>query len=170
MNQTLINQVVSWREGRRLRAFELRQQGWRQHAIAAALGVSDAAVSQWLKRAREGGGIAALRRQPTPGRPPRLTAAQLQQLLERLAQGAEAHGFRGAVWTLPRVAHLIKQQFGVAYSSVHTGRLLRKLGLSRQEPVVRATQRQEAALREWQTERWPALKKGRNRTNKPSSL
>ncbi len=112
----------------------------------------------------------ALRRRPAPGRPPRLTAEQRQQLPERLAQGAEANGFRGDVWTLPRVAQLIKDQFGVVYSSVHAGRLLRQLGWSRQEPVVRATQRKEAAIQEWQTERWPVLKKGRSRTNKPSSL
>jgi len=55
MDQILINQTISWREGRRLRAYELHQQGWRQHAIADALGVSDAAVSQWLKRVREEG-------------------------------------------------------------------------------------------------------------------
>jgi transposase len=169
MNQTLINQAISWREGRRLRAYELRQLGWQQHRIATALGVSDAAVSQWLKSARKGGGIAALRRHPAPGRPPLLTEAQRQELPKRLAQGAEAFGFRGEVWTLPRVAQLIKDQFGVAYSSVHAGRLLRKLGWSRQQPVVRATQRQEAAIEQWQTERWPALKKGRSKMDKLSS-
>ena len=40
MNQTLINQVTSWREGRRFRAYELHQEGWKQKNIAAALGVT----------------------------------------------------------------------------------------------------------------------------------
>jgi len=114
--------------------------------------------------------MGALRRRPAPGRPPRLTAEQLRQLPERMAQGPEAFGFRGDVWTLPRVAQLIRDQLGVAYSAVHAGRLLRKLGWSRQEPEVRATQRKEAAIQEWQTERWPALKRGQSRTDKPSSL
>jgi predicted transcriptional regulator len=35
-----------WKEGRRLRAWELSQQGWKQREIAEALGVSKAAVSQ----------------------------------------------------------------------------------------------------------------------------
>ena len=43
--------VHDWREGRRVRAYELKEQGWSQRAIAAALGVSEGAVSQWLKRA-----------------------------------------------------------------------------------------------------------------------
>ncbi|MDP8946651.1 MAG: helix-turn-helix domain-containing protein, partial [Actinomycetota bacterium] len=39
------------REGRRLRAWELKQEGWKQRDIARALGVSKGAVSQWMKRA-----------------------------------------------------------------------------------------------------------------------
>ena len=46
---------TSWREGRRLRALDLHEQGWAGKAIAEALGVTQGAVSQWLKRAREGG-------------------------------------------------------------------------------------------------------------------
>ncbi len=52
-------------EWRRQRAWELSQQGWWQKDIAAALGVSCAAVCQWLKRAREQG-VEALRPQPRP--------------------------------------------------------------------------------------------------------
>ena len=65
-----------WREGRRLRAWELKQQGWSQAKIADALGVSPGAVSQWMKRAREGGGADALRRRPAPGPTPRLCGEQ----------------------------------------------------------------------------------------------
>lgn len=35
-----------WREGRKLRAWELYQQNWKQKDIAAALGVTEGAVSQ----------------------------------------------------------------------------------------------------------------------------
>ena len=51
-------QKADWRAERRKRAWALKQQGWLQKDIAAALGVSEGAVSQWLKRAREAGGIA----------------------------------------------------------------------------------------------------------------
>lgn len=54
MKKTASNQqAAEWREGRRLRAFELKQQGWNQREIANALGVTEGAVSQWMKRARE---------------------------------------------------------------------------------------------------------------------
>ena len=77
-----------WKEGRRLRAWELSQQGWKQKEIAAALGVSKGAVSQWLSRAKAEG-IEGLRRHPAPGPQPKLRAEQLAQL----AQGAEAFGY-----------------------------------------------------------------------------
>ena len=56
MDNLLSKGATDWREGRRLRAFELKQQGWTQQRIAEALGVSKGAVSQWMKRARDGGG------------------------------------------------------------------------------------------------------------------
>jgi transposase len=145
-----------WREGRRLRAWALHQQGWTGKPIAEALGVSKGAVSQWLKRAREGG-AEALYSQPPPGPMPRLTAEQLAQLPDLLARGAEACGFLGEVWTAKRVAWIIRDAFGVRYHPDHVGRLLRAAGWSSQKPIRRATQRDEAAIEHWTTERWPAL-------------
>jgi predicted transcriptional regulator len=55
MRKTLSSRATDWREGRRLRAFELKEEGWSQKQIAQALGVSKGAVSQWMKRARDGG-------------------------------------------------------------------------------------------------------------------
>jgi transposase len=95
-----------WREGRRLRAWELHQDIWTGKAIAAALGVTPVAVSQWLKRVRDGG-AGALRHQPALVPQPRLTAEQLVPAL--LTPGAEAYGFVGEVWTTPRVAVVIQR-------------------------------------------------------------
>jgi predicted transcriptional regulator len=60
MDNSLSKEATDWREGRRLRAFELNQQGWSQQRIAEALGVSKGAVSQWMKRARHGGEVLRL--------------------------------------------------------------------------------------------------------------
>jgi transposase-like protein len=74
MDNSLSKEATDWREGRRLRAFELKQQGWSQQRIAEALGVSKGAVSQWMKRVRDGGGAEALKRRPAPGARSRLSA------------------------------------------------------------------------------------------------
>ncbi len=146
------------REWRRFRAWELAQQGWKQCAIATALGVTEGAVSQWLKRAREGG-KESLRRRIAPGPPHRLTPEQRAQLPRLLAKGAEAHGFRGDVWTARRIGVVIQRAFGVHYHPSHVNHLVRTLGLSVQQPEVRATQRAPAKVEAWLTERWPVLEK-----------
>ena len=147
-----------WREGRRLRAWELHQQGWPGKQIAAALGVTQGAVSQWLKRAREGG-VDALYRHPPPGPAARLTPEQRTELVDLLAPGAEAHGFIGPVWTTKRVATVIRTAFGVSYHPAHVSRLLRALPWTVQKPLRRATQRNEAAIATWTAEQIPALEK-----------
>src|SRR5262245_42660912 len=96
-----------WKEGRRLRAWALARQGWAQRTSAVALGVTEGAVSQWLERGRAGG-VAALRRRTSPGAPPKLSAAQRAALPALLARGPAAFGFRGDVWTGPRVVWLIE--------------------------------------------------------------
>jgi transposase len=158
MSTTDRNRSISWREGRRRRAWELHQMGWTQQQIARALGVTQGAVSQWLKRATLHG-VQALRDHPAPGPTPLLGMDERTQLVGLLAQGAEAFGFRGAVWTCRRVARLIREQFGVSYHPAHVSRLLAQLDWSPQKPIVRARQRDEEAIAEWYGERWPALKK-----------
>lgn len=144
------------REWRRLRAWALHQEGWSGKDIAQALAVSRAAVSGWLKRAREQGST-ALRRKPAPGPTPKLTAAQRAALPTVLAKGAEWYGFVGDVWTTKRVAVVIKREWGVSYHPAHVSRLLRQQRLSVQKPVERATQRDEAQVQAWREETGPAL-------------
>jgi transposase len=156
-----------WREGRRMRAWELHEQGWKQKDIAAALGVSEGAVSQWLKKANALG-AEGLRHHPAPGATPKLTAEQRALLPALLALGAEAFGFRGQVWTTERVAQMIKHAFGVSYHPAHCSRLLRRIKYSQQKPIQKATQRDEVAIQSWKDERWEALKKRPKTKNGPS--
>jgi len=151
-------QTTDWREYRRLRAWELKQQGWKQKDIAEALGVTPGAVSQWMQRA-QAGGKEALRRRLAPGRAPRLSAEQREKLPALLGKGAEAYGFRGAVWTRKRVAQVIRRKFGVSYAPRHVGRLLKALGWTVQQPEERAAQRDEAAIQQWVAVEWPRIKK-----------
>jgi transposase len=158
-----------WREGRRLRAWELYQQGWKQKDIAVALGVTEGAVSQWITRGKKQG-PEALRHRAAAGAPPKLRPEQLAQLPELLAKGAEAFGVRGQVWVAARVAFVIKQEFGVSYHPTHCSRLLHKIKHSRQKPESRASQRDEAAIQHWRDQRVVELKKRRERKSAPSSL
>jgi transposase len=144
----------------------LKQAGWKQKDIAEALGVSQAAVSDWVRRGRADG-PAALRNQPKSGAPRRLSEEQLARLPELLKLGAEHFGFRGEVWTRKRVASLMEWEFGVRYSLQHVGRLLKAIRWSSQKPVERASQRDEPAIEQWREETWPQLKKRPRRKDAP---
>jgi transposase len=160
MEKTLSSRATNWREGRRLRALELKERGWKQTQIADALGVTEGAVSQWMKRAREEG-VEGLRHKPPPGATPRLSEDERAKLPKLLAQGAQAHGFRGEVWTCERVATVIRREFGVSYHPAHVSRVVRALGLSLQKPQRRAEQRDEEAIDNWKEKKWSSLKKRR---------
>jgi transposase len=161
-------QPTDWREGRRLRAWELYQEGWPQKQIAAALGVSAGAVSQWIARGTAGG-LQALRNRPRSGAIPKLSQHQRHQLPGILRRGAQAYGFVGDVWTQERITVVIKREFGVSYHPDHIGRLLRAIGWSVQKPVERASERNDAAIERWRSEKWPALKKKPNAKAEPWS-
>jgi len=149
---------MGWLEGRRLRAWELLEAGWRQVEVAEVLGVTKGAVSQWVKRAREGG-IEALRRHPAPGAQSKLSSEQVENLPELLSRGAAAYGFRGNVWAHARIAAVIDKEYGVQYHENHIPRLLDKIGWTRQKPRRRASQRNEAAIKQWQTCTWLETKR-----------
>ena len=115
-----------WREYRRHLAFTLVQQGMTQKAVAEMLDVTQAAVSQWVKRAREGG-REALASQPYPSRARKLAEEHMEKLIKMLSEGAAAHGF-GEEWTLQRMAEFIEKHFGVRYHPSHVSRLLHQYG------------------------------------------
>ena len=98
-------------EWRRFRAVELHELGWPETLIAEALDVNKGTVSRWLTMVNAGGPEALLGH-PAGGCPPKLTAAQLQCLPELLWHGAEAYGFRGDVWTCPRIAQVVRGNSG----------------------------------------------------------
>ncbi len=132
------------RQWRRRRAWDLKQQGWKQRETAHALGVSEGAVSQWLKRARTRG-VEALTAKPRKGAPSKLTQEQKEEVRRLLSIGAEANGYPGQVWTTSRVADLIQQHLGVRYHPATMSDLLRELGWSQQKPIERARQRKVRA-------------------------
>jgi transposase len=154
----------AWREWRRLRAWQLYQRGWQQKDIALALDATQGAVSQWIARAKHEG-EQALKRRKAPGARPKLTAEQKAQIPALLLRGPQAFGFSGEVWTCERVARVIEDEFGVTYHPEYVGCLLRALGWSYQKPTCRATQQKAEAIRAWEQERLPALKKGRKQAS-----
>jgi len=56
-----------------------------------------------------------------------LDEADKARLVELLLQGPERLGYETPLWTCPRVAHLIEENFEVSYHPGHVWRILRQL-------------------------------------------
>ena len=81
-------------------------------------------------------------------------------------KGARAAGYESDLWTCPRIADVIAEEFGVLYHPNHIGRLLRSLGWSPQRPQRRALERDEERIQGWIRADWPRIKK-KHRGAKP---
>ena len=145
-------------EARRLQAAERFARGESQAAVARQLGVTTAAANHW-HHAWRAEGRTGLKAAGRAGRKPRLGPQDLRRIEHALRAGPAAHGFATALWTLPRVAVLIKRLTGVAHHPGHVWRVLRALGWSLQRPARRAGERDEVASARWKSRRWAALKK-----------
>ena len=145
-------------ENRRFQAIRLWERGQNQSEIARQLRVVRQTVARWVQQYRAQG-RSALRKAGRAGRKPRLSDKQRQQLTKLLLAGPERLGYETPLWTCPRVAHLIEQQFGVRYHEGHVWKLLVRLGWSPQRPMGRARERSEEQVQHWKKKVLPALKK-----------
>jgi transposase len=146
-------------ERRRMTAAKLLHRGVRQADVARQVKVSRESVRRWSNQIAKQGAT-GLKKAERAGRRPRLSAAELEKLEALLREGPEKAGFPNGLWTLDRIAQVIRRDFKVNYHSGHVWWILReKLGWSCQRPVGRARERNEAAIRDWKENTWPALKK-----------
>jgi transposase len=145
-------------EVRRLQAARLFAQGHPQAEVVRRFRVSRPTAHRWFQAWRRGG-AAALKGTARAGRKPRLSLAGRHQLAADLLRGPRAWGFRTELWTLERIAQVIRKVAHVRYSLSQTWRVLQQLGWSRQRPARRAQERDEPAIARWVRRRWPQVKK-----------
>jgi transposase len=154
-------------ERRRLLAVQRVEEGYATEEVAAFLGVDPSSVRRWLAAFRQHG-TAGLAARPVPGRPPKLTRAQEKVVRRWLADNPTEYGFATELWTAPRLALLIEQEWGV---SLHPGYLcawLGQRGFSPQKPRRVARERDERAIAGWLAEDWPRIKKRPDGSAPPS--
>jgi transposase len=145
-------------EKRRKKAGRMFAKACSAPDVARRLGVARQVAYRW-QSAWQRGGNAALASKGPAGPKARLTVKQTQQVTKALLAGPVAHGYKTALWTLPRVASLIEDLTDVAYHPGHVWRLLGASGFSCQRPERRAVERDEKEIRRWLRTDWPALKK-----------
>lgn len=145
-------------EKRRFQAIRLFKRGENQSAIARQVKVVRQTVARWVQQYRAQG-KRALQKAGRAGRKPRLRENDRARLEKLLVRGPERLGYETPLWTCPRVAHLIEQEFGVRYHEGHVWKILTGLGWSPQRPVGRARERNEEQIQHWKKKVWPRIKK-----------
>jgi transposase len=145
-------------EVRRWTAVVLRQQGMTVRTVAERVGCVPSSVVRWTQ-AVERDGQHGLDSKPQAGGKSRLTRAQKELLGRYLLGGPHIFGWTTELWTLSRVARLIRDKFGIQYHVSHVHRLLRAMGFSAQKPARLARERNDQAVADFRDKRWPAIKK-----------
>src|SRR6516165_7933361 len=98
-------------EYRRLLAVQRVLEGYSTEEVAEFLDVDPRSVRRWVAAHREAGAEGLLAR-PVAGRPAKLTYTQEKLIRRFLAEKPTEHGFATDLWTGPRLALLIRQEFG----------------------------------------------------------
>jgi transposase len=145
---------------RRVGAARLFRAGSSQAAVARELGVSRQTASRWHV-VWKAGGKTALAGAGRTGRKRRLSGNDLCRLEAILLAGAPARGYETDLWTLKRIAWVIRREFRVTYHAGHVWKILGHLGWTCQRPERRARERNDQAIQRWVRYRWPRIKKRR---------
>jgi transposase len=139
------------------------RQGKTQAEVAKRFGVSRAAACKW-HAAWEKEGMKGLDSKGPPGFDSALDLKRRKQFKAAILKGPLAHGYGTNLWTLNRLAEVLKKTTKVAFGPVRTWQVVRELGFTPQKPQLRAKERDEKAIADWKTRRLPGLKKMGSRT------
>lgn len=145
-------------ERRRLQAGKYFMQGKTQAWVAKHFSVSRPAVFAWYW-AWEKNGEEGLKARGRSGAPPRLKKEELKRVEAALLKGPKAEGYATDIWTLERIAKLIKKITSVSYHPGHVWKILRDIGWTVQKPETRARERNEKEIKRWMREEFPRIQK-----------
>lgn len=145
-------------EQRRIGAVKLYKKGKSQYQIAKELRVSFEAVSNWVEKYEEFG-MSGLKSLGKTGPKSKLTEADKRKIKAAVLKGPEVCGYATGIWTLERVAALIRKLTKKTFKTTHTWRIMVSLGFSCQKPQAKAKERDEKAIKKWKFKTFPALKK-----------
>jgi transposase len=76
-----------------------------------------------------------------------------------LADKPTEHGFATDLWTGPRLAQMIRQEFGIGLNQKYLTVWLRRRGFTPQKPRRVPRQRDPEEIAAWLQTQWPRIKK-----------
>ena len=128
--------------------------------IVNTLGVTKQAIYGWIRKSRKTG-IKSLKSKKAMdgwmGPSPRLTEEQFKKLRKILNRPATRAGYSTDLWSGPRIGHLLRHTFKIAYHAKHLPRLFRRRGLYLKFPERRALEQDLKKVKDWKKNRLPEI-------------
>lgn len=149
-------------EHRRCLAVQRIFDGYTNDEVADFLGVNPRSVRRWYAAFQDRGacGLAAQR---ASGRPPKLTSTQEKIIRRWLNESPADFGFATELWTAPRLARLIEQEWQVRFHPHYLSAWLRARNFSPQKPERVPRERNRQLLAHWRAVDWPRIKRDAQR-------
>src|SRR4051794_13337579 len=153
-----VGTAVELQRRRRL-AVQRLAEGYSTEEVADFLDVAPRSVWRWLAAFRRQGdeGLAA-RPRPAPGPPPKLSSTQEKIVLRWLSDSPTEYGFPTDLWSAPRLAQLIDEEFGVHFHPHYLSTWLRRRGYTPQKPRRVPREKDDEAIARWLAKDWPRIK------------
>ena len=146
-------------EHRRLLAVQRVLEGYSAEEVAEFLGVDPRSVRRWVAAYREAGAEGLVAR-PVSGPPAQADAPPRRRSSDGgWPTSPTEHGFATELWTAPRLAQLIQQEFGIRLNPRYLTAWLRDRGFTPQKPRRVPAQRDPEAIAAWLAADWPRIKK-----------
>ena len=147
--QDEIRRTHESRYDHRLHALLLVAQGMSCLEVSRLLGDAPRTVQYWVRRF-EDEGLSGLVEEERPGRPPRLTEEQLDNLSSVLRKMPCEVGISATLWDGKTLSAYIKQEWGIDLGVRQCQRLFRQLGFRFRKPrpvIAHANPEQQARFK-----------------------
>lgn len=142
----------------RIMAVRRVRAGERPSEVIRSYGLCRTTIYKWL-RATARRGEAALKARKHPGKTPKLSPRQKQQVFRWInGRDPRQFGFDFGLWTRKLVQSLIEERFQIELGLTAVGRLLAQLEITPQKPLRRAYERDPQAIAQWLEHDYPQLR------------
>src|SRR4029450_5594729 len=140
-------------------AVERVREGEDPSTVIASYGFCRTTIYKWLRAVKgRGRGLDALRSRKGTGRPRKMTKSQQQKVFRWInGKDPRQYGFDFGLWTRKGVSELVPDKFDIKLSLASVGKLLADVGLTPQKPLMRAYERDPAAIEAWKRDTYPSI-------------
>lgn len=127
--------------------------------VIKSMGLNRTSIYRWLNDFQDGG-WESLAQTIAEGPEPKLTDKQRQQVRSWIiGKDPRQYGLDYGLWTRRIVQELVEKKIGITLGLTAVGRLLASLEITPQKPLRRAYERDPEAVKQWQIQKYPQLRR-----------